>query len=133
MNGLDENVLRDQRELLLGWRVPVRQIGHDFGRKGLRDEAILTLLHQTRNVTFFTRDLGFFDRKLRHARYCLVCLNVGKYETAVFARRTLRHAELSTQAKRSGTVIRVSHTGLAVWRIHAEREERYNWEQSWRR
>jgi hypothetical protein len=127
VNVLDENVLRDQRELLLSWHVPVRQIGHDFGKKGLRDEAILTLLHQTRKATFFTRDLGFFDPKLCHSSYCLVCLNVDKYETAVFARRTLRHTELNTQAKRSGTVVRVSHTGIAVWRIHAEREERYLW------
>jgi hypothetical protein len=98
VNVLDENVLRDQRELLLSWHIRVRQIGHDFGRKGLRDEAILSLLHRTRNVTFFTRDIGFFDPKLRHPFYCLVCLNVGKYESALFARRTLRHTELNTQA-----------------------------------
>lgn len=102
MNVLDENVLRDQRELLLSWCVHVRQIGLDFGQKGLRDEAILTLLHQTRNVTFFTRDLGFFDPKLRHSAYCLVCLNVDKYETAVFVRRTLRHTELNTQRNEPG-------------------------------
>ncbi len=71
---------------------------------------------------------GFCDPKLRHPRCCLVCLNVGKYEAAVFARRTLQHTEVTTQAKRSGKVIPVSHTGLALWRIHAEREERYKWE-----
>ena len=127
MNVLDENIHRDQRELLLSWRLRVRQVGHDFGRKGLRDEEILSLLHRTRNPTFFTRDLGFYDPKLRHPRYCLVCLNVGKYEAALFARRTLRHPELSTQAKRMGNVIRVSHQGLGLWRLHAEREERCNW------
>ncbi len=33
MNILDENILKDQRELLLSRRVKIRQIGYDVGRK----------------------------------------------------------------------------------------------------
>jgi len=35
VNILDENIPSSQRQLLLGWRIPVHQIGHDVGRKGM--------------------------------------------------------------------------------------------------
>ena len=44
MNVLDENILKNQRQLLRGWRIRVRQIGDDIGRKGLQDEEIIRLL-----------------------------------------------------------------------------------------
>ncbi len=116
MNLLDENIREDQRALLQRWRIPVGQIGVDTGRKGMQDEEIIPFLHTLRDVTFFTRDLGFVDRKLCHPRYCLVCLAVGKDEVAVFVRRVLRHPELDTKAKRMGMVVRVSHVGLTLWR-----------------
>lgn len=127
MNILDENLLESQRQLLLGWRVRVRQIGHDVGRKGMKDDEIIPLLHSLRRPTLFTRDLGFYDRTLCHARYCLVCLAVGQYEAAPFIRRLLRHPEFSPQAKRMGAVIRVSGAGLQVWRLYAENEEHLAW------
>lgn len=103
---------------MLSWRVSIRQIGYDTGRKGIQDDEIIPLLHQLRRLTFFTRDSDFFDRKLCHQRYCLVYLDVDKYEAAVFVRRVLRHNELDTQAKRMGTVVRASHIGLSMYRLH---------------
>ena len=93
MNILDENILASQRQ-------------------------IIPLLHSLRRPTFFTRDLGFYERNLCHPQYCLVCMAVGQYEAAAFARRLLRHPEFDTQARRMGTVIRVSRGGLRVWRLH---------------
>jgi hypothetical protein len=111
---LDENFPESQRQLLRGWRVPIRQIGYELGRKGLQDEEIIPFLLRRRSSTFFTLDLGFYRRQLCHARYCLVCLDVGQYEAAVFVRRLLRHKEFDTEAKRMAAVIRVSQRGLAV-------------------
>jgi len=127
VNILDENILADQRQLLLNWRVPFRQIGYEVGRKGMKDDEIIPFLLGIRNPTFFTVDHHFYKRTLCHARYSLVYLNVGQSEAAIFARRMLRHREFDTQAKRMGTVIRASHAGLAVWRLHAEHEERFDW------
>ncbi len=127
MNILDENVLKDQRQLLQSWRIAIHQIGYDVGRKGMQDDEIIPLLHQLRRPTFFTRDRDFYDRSLCHARYCLVYLNVEKYEVAIFGRRILRHREFDTKAKRMGAVIRVSHAGLTVWRQHTEQEIRFDW------
>ena len=127
MNVLDENILESQRQLLRSWRIPVRQIGHEVGRKGLQDEEIIPLLLTLRRPTLFTRDLGLYSRQLCHARYCLVVLGVGQYEAAHFIRRVLRVPEFDAQAKRMGAVIRVTHSGLAVWRVNAEHETRYPW------
>lgn len=127
MNILDENIPASQRQLLRSWRIRVRQIGYDIGRKGMQDDEIIPFLHQQRRPTFFTRDLGFYERSLCHSGYCLVSLAVEKNEAAFFVRRVLRHPEFDTQAKRMGTVIRVSATGLRVWRLHAEEESLLEW------
>ena len=54
MNILDENVPESQRSLLRKRRVPVRQVGQDTGRKGMKDNEIIPLLHQLDRPTFFT-------------------------------------------------------------------------------
>ncbi len=124
---LDENILESQRQLLRSWRVRVYQIGYDLSRKGITDEEIIPFLLEQRYPTFFTRDLGFYERRLCHSQYCLVCLAVGQYEVATFVRRVLRHPEFRTQAKRRGAVIRVSSAGLQVWHLHAEQETFLAW------
>jgi len=116
VNILDENVPANQRQLLEHWRIPVRQIGFNVGRQGMSDDEIIPLLLSLRRPTFFTRDADFYSRSLCHRRYCLVHLAVDKNEAAYFVRRLLRHFAASTQAKRMGEVIRVSHIGLTVWR-----------------
>lgn len=127
MNVLDENILESQRQLLRSWGIAIRQIGHELGRKGMADEAIIPLLRRLRRPTFFTRDLGFHDYSLCHPRYGLVCLAVGQYEAASFIRRLLSHPQFNTQRKRMGTVIRVTQTRLSVWRLHAMDEVTESW------
>ena len=124
---LDENFPESQRQLLRGWRIPIRQIGYEVSRKGMLDDEIIPFLLQRRRCTFFTIDLDFYRRRLCHARYCLVCLDVGEYEAAAFVRRLLRHSEFDTDAKRMASVIRVSQRGLAVWRLHAEMQIHFDW------
>jgi uncharacterized protein with PIN domain len=127
LNILDENTRADQREMLRSWRISVRQIGFDTERKGVKDENILLFLLAIRRPTFLTRDQGFYRRALCHARYCLVVLAIHEREVAEYTRRVLRHPAFNTQAKRMGTVIRASTTGLTVWRLHARQEEVVSW------
>ena len=127
MNILDENILASQRQLLQVRRVRVRQIGVDLGRKGMKDAEIIPFLVAQRRPSFFTRDLSFYDRRLCHARYCLVCLAVGQYEAAAFVHRFLKHPEFDTQQKRMGTVVRVSSAGLQVWQHHSAQETHHPW------
>lgn len=97
------------------------------GRQGMKDEEIIPFLHQLRHTTFFTRDLGFYDRQLSHANYCLVILAVGQYEVASFIRRFLQHPQFKTKSKRMGTVVRVTHSEIQMWQLYAEREEHIKW------
>ena len=127
MNILDENIIASQRQRLRSWRMRVRQIGVDIARKGLQDEEIIPFLHHLRRPTFFTRDRGFYRREVCHQQYSLVCLEVAPEEVAIFVRRVLRHPGLNTQAKRLGIVVRVSHRGLGLWRLHAQEEEVLLW------
>ena len=124
---LDENVPDSQRQLLQGWRISFKQISFEIGREGLKDDEIIPLLHQQNKPTFFTLDDDFFKPKLCHAGYCLIYLDVAQYESAAFIRRTLKHTDLNTKAKRMGNVIRVSHRGLTVWKLNAEDKVQLNW------
>lgn len=127
MNILDENIIESQAQLLKRWRMSARQIGKEVSRKGIQDDEIIPLLLTLRRPTFFTRDLGFFQRRLCHRRYCLVCVAADKNESAIFIRRFLSHQEFDTQAKRMGTVVRISSRGLLVWRLNADTEELLDW------
>lgn len=122
MNILDENIPANQRQILERWGVPVRQVGLNVGRPAMQDDEIISLLLEQRRPTFFTRDDDFHDRRLCHAKYCLAYLAVDKHEVATFVRRLLRHPACSTQARRMGSVIRVSSAGLSIWRLRASRK-----------
>ena len=118
---LDHNIAAGQAEQLRRWRIHFRQIGVTVGRPEWDDqEEILRYLHKEKHPTFFTRDLGFFRRRLRHPNYCLVVLAVPVLETALYIRRLLRHASLKTMAKRKGKVVKVSTEGIAFWEIGQE-------------
>jgi hypothetical protein len=127
VNVLDEHILEDQRRLLRSWRIPVRQIGPDIGRKGMKDPEIIALMLALRRPTFFTLDFDFYKRSLCHLRYCLVCMDVGQHEAAIFVRRFLRHPEFDTAAKRTGKVIRLSSVQLVVWALRQEQEVVFAW------
>jgi len=127
LNILDENIIKSQRQLLKSWRIPTYQIGDEVGQKGMKDDEIIPLMHQLRRPTFFTRDLGFYERRLGNKHYCLVCMAVKKHESAFFVRRFLSHYEFDTKSKRMGTIIRLSCKGLNVWHLHAEKETFHEW------
>lgn len=125
---LDENIIDTPRTQLINWRISVRQIGFEVGRKGLQDiNEIIPLLHSLGRPTFFTRDREFYDSKLCHKKYCIVYLKMHDYEVAEYIRRFLHHPESKTHAKRKGCVVRLSSTGVHCWRINVDNEEFYNW------
>jgi hypothetical protein len=128
MNVLDENFTPVQRQRLQKWRIPVRHIGYDIGRKGMTDENIIPFLLTLPHPTLFTEDWDYFDKKMCHPAYCLVQLDVQRNELAIFVRRFLRHKEFKTRAARMGAVIRVSYSGLTVWRWKAEKAIFFKWE-----
>jgi hypothetical protein len=124
---LDENILASQRQSLEMSGFSPKQVGVDFGRKGMTDDEIVTLLWSYRDVTFFSRDGDFYRRRQRHPRCCLVVAAVEQDEVASFVRRFLRHPEFDTRARRAGSVVRVSQSGLSVLRVRHSAETRVVW------
>jgi hypothetical protein len=123
MNILDENVPEQQRMRLETWRIRVRQIGVHVSYKGIGDDQVILLLQALRRVTFFTLDADFDDPRLCHPSYCLVFLAVGDDAAATYVRRVLKHPALTTQAKRMGTVVRASESGVHIWRRNLAEEQ----------
>jgi hypothetical protein len=128
MNVLDEDIIKSQHEELQIWRIHFVRIGFEVGWRGMDDKnEIIPLLHRLRRSTFFTRDAGFYDRTLCHARYCIVHLRVEKDEVAEYIRRFLRHPEFNSSAKRLGKVVQVSPVGLRYWQLNMHEEQTADW------
>src|SRR5258706_11925329 len=128
MNLIDENFPETQRRPLRGKRVRVKQIGDEIGRQGMPDDEIIPLLHGLDRPTFFTLDQDFYDRRLCHAKYCLVHLDVDESVVAAYAHRVLRHRKFKSKAERMGLVIRVFVSGLTFWRIGEKHEHHLSWQ-----
>ena len=124
---LDVNIPKPQRELLERWRINIKQVGVNIGRKGLLDEEIIRLLQRQKHPTFVTRDRDFYKREIRHLKYCLVHLAVEKSEAALFLRRLLRQPDCRSQAKRLGKVMSVSHSGIRFWQRNQWSEQHIAW------
>jgi hypothetical protein len=95
----------------------------------MSDEDIIPLLLRHQLPTFFTRDHGFYDRRLCHSGYSVVVLAVEKDEAASFIRRLLRHPAFRTQNNRMGKVIRVSRAKMSVWTASKRRQIDIGWFQ----
>ena len=127
MNILDENIPRDQADLLNFWGIRCRSLSRDLASQGIADDDILPLLLRLKNPTLLTRDEDFFQRHLVHAGYCLVYFQVGVAETAFFIRRFLRHPDFQTSQQRLGKIIRVHPAGIAFWERKSSRAVEVSW------
>lgn len=113
---LDHNIPENQVQQLRLWKIPLRQIGFEVGRPEWDDQQeILRYLHTTKQATFFTRDLGFFRRRLCHPNYCIVVLTVPVAETAAYIRRLLRNPRFKSRARRVGKVVKLSSGKILMW------------------
>ena len=117
---LDENITKDQKELLEKWNYRVKQIGVDFKTKGIKDEQIITFLQQSNGTLFLTRDSDFFKNEYCHSKYCIVFLDVEKFEVAYFIRKFLNHPLFNNTRKRMGKVIKVNQTLIQYYALKSK-------------
>jgi hypothetical protein len=123
----DEHCRRSQLTVVRTKVRSVAQVGHDWGERGWSDRnQIIPHLHGS-GATFHTQDIGFFDGRLRHADYCLVCYDVPPGELAQWVLKFLRHSEFNTHAKRLGKVIKVSPAKIAYWELHEPQLKEVEW------
>ncbi len=127
MNVLDENITRDQADLLWQWGIRFRSISRDLGWQGIHDDNIVPLLLRLKHPTLLTRDEDFFDRRLIHERYALAWFHVGAAETAFFIRRFLSHPLFRTNAQRLGRVMHIQPSRIEYWAGNSEKLIRVPW------
>lgn len=125
MTLLDENMPHGRQMIQLG--IALRQVGYEWGRKGMSDEEILAVLRGKRRTTFLTCDQGLYRRPNCHPNYCIVLLAVPPMDVVDYARRFLRHPLFRTFADRQGKVIRVQPTGFTYWERNAAHEVEVDW------
>jgi hypothetical protein len=125
---LDENIDVKERRRLQSWQIHYKHIGTTIGQRGMKDRnQILPLLHQLRRPSFFTFDLGFYDPAVRHANYCLVCLDISLAQGAQYIRRFLRHPSFNTKSKRMGKVVRVTSSSVTYWALGSQDHVKSFW------
>jgi len=99
----------------------------------IKDDRVPVLLRQLRQPTFVTIDRGFWDRKLRDARYCVICFslrNDEQHKLPELLRRLLRLPEFHTQAARMGKVARVGSPHVEYWQLGGELLHKLPWPEA---
>ena len=116
---LDENFPESQRQLLRGWRVSLRQIGYEAGRKGMQDDEILPFLRHCRRTTFFTLDLGFYQLpRLKPSVLCCQCLAAGHGHARSADCVALRHAWYTAGGAEKKALFLMPHRGTLTPAMH---------------
>jgi len=96
----------------------------------IKDERVPALLRQLRRPTFVTIDMGFWDKSLRDARYCILYFplrNDEQYRLPELLRHLLRLPEFHTKTARMGKVARISPTAIEYWQWGDESLHRLLW------
>jgi len=87
----------------------------------IKDDVIPLLLRQQSQPTFVTINVADFWRKIAlDERFCVVCFTLPDSrvrEIAPLLRVVLHRSEFNTKAKRMGTVVRVTDTGISYYSI----------------
>jgi len=125
---VDENISEVEVWRLREWRVHVRLVS-EVAVKGIADENIIPVLHRLKRPTLFSKDRGFWNRKLAHPAYCLVLLDVPEHEGEVarYAHQLLKHPDFAANAQRMGKVVRVHVKGIEFWERGLLKARRLNW------
>lgn len=125
---LDHNVPQDQLGALRRAGIRVSQIGFEVGRpEWLDQQEILRYLHELKQTTFVTRDLGFYRRRFSHPRYCVVVVAGRALETAAYIRHFLRHKRFRTKASRMGLVVKLLPATIVWWEPTRSGQTRLKW------
>ena len=98
----------------------------------IKDERVPELLRRLRQPTFVTIDMGFWNRGLRDAKFCILCFalrNDEQDQLPDLLRRVLRVPEFHIKASRMGKVARISTSDIQYWKLKDERLNRIKWEK----
>ncbi len=127
---LDEHLgVHEVREPLQRW-ISAQKIENIIPGEILKDERILQVLRQLKQPTFVTLDSGFYHRRHRDGRYCLLYFVLPRAEQSRLPdllRQLLRLPEFKTRAVRMGKVARVNRESAEFWQVGDDKERTVRW------
>ena len=86
----------------------------------IKDDRILQILWELKQPTFVTIDLGFYDKRNRDKRYCILYFALTTRQQGRIPdllRRLLQLPEFRTKAARMGKVAQVKQTTVTYWQL----------------
>lgn len=96
----------------------------------LKDERILQILRSQKQPTFVTLDAGFYHKRRRDRRYCLIYFALPHLEQSRLPgllRRLFRLPGFKTKAARMGKVVRASDEKIEFWQVGDENRHTVRW------
>lgn len=100
--------------------ITVRRIKELRPLQIIKDDRVLQILCGLRQPTFVTIDAGFYDKRNRDKRYCILYFALTtrqQRQIPTLLRRLLRLPEFRTQAARMGKIAQVKQTVVTYWQL----------------
>jgi hypothetical protein len=117
---VDEHLGRTEvLESLQRW-ITARKIEELRPGEVIKDDRVLQVLTTLKQSTLVTIDGGFYAKRYRDARYCLLYFVVPlnrQREIPALLRRLFRLPPFKTKAVRMGKVARISSAGIQYWQL----------------
>jgi len=130
---VDDHLHKQSLVARIGKWATVRRLAEVRPREIIKDDCVPQLLRDLQFPTFVTMDGGFWRRRLRDRRYCIMYFALDiSYQDHVPAllRHLLRLPLFKTRASRMGTVVKSTFDRVSFWRIGDERLHRMDWQPS---
>jgi hypothetical protein len=86
----------------------------------IKDDRVLQILRGLKQPTFVTIDAGFYDKRNRDRRYCILYFALTTRQQGqipILLRRLLRLPFFRTKAARMGKVAQVKQTMVTYWQL----------------
>ena len=100
--------------------ITVRRIKELRPRQIIKDDRVLQILCRLKQPTFVTIDAGFYDKRKRDKRYCILYFALTTRQQGQIPnllRRLLRLPEFRTKAARMGKMAQVKQTTVTYWQL----------------
>lgn len=96
----------------------------------LKDDRVLQILRAQKQPTFITLDGGFYRKRYRDRRYCVIYFALSHLEQnrlPGLLRRLFRLPLFKTKTARMGKIVRVSEEKVVYWQVGDEKRYQVIW------
>ena len=127
---LDEQLNRDRvLEPLLKW-ITVQKLENLRPREIIKDDRIPLLLHELKQPTFVTIDVGFWNKNLLVPNYCILYFALQDQQQSQLPdmlRQLFRIKKFKTKDIRMGKIAKVSTRSIEYWQCNTPERHHLLW------